>query len=60
MDNARESIRTYCSMSKSRCDVIATVENGKFVRLEPDSGHPDRGIWVKGESARRWFTLPCA
>jgi len=51
MENGKELIRTYCPMSKSRCGVIATVENGKFVRLEPDPGHPNRGICVKGESA---------
>jgi anaerobic selenocysteine-containing dehydrogenase len=38
-------------MSKSRCGVIATVEDGKFVRLAPDPDHPNRGICVKGESA---------
>jgi anaerobic selenocysteine-containing dehydrogenase len=38
-------------MSKSRCGVIATVENGKFVGLRPDPQHPNRGICVKGESA---------
>lgn len=51
MDNGKELIRTYCPMSKSRCGVIATVESGKFVHLEPDPGHPNRGICVKGESA---------
>jgi len=51
MEVTRELIRTYCPMSKSRCGVIATVENGKFVRLEPDPDHPNRGICVKGESA---------
>jgi anaerobic selenocysteine-containing dehydrogenase len=38
-------------MSKSRCGVIATVENGRFVGLEPDPLHPNRGICIKGESA---------
>lgn len=51
MENSKESLRTYCPMSKSRCGVIATVENGRFVRLEPDPLHPNRGICVKGESA---------
>ncbi|MBI2365823.1 MAG: molybdopterin-dependent oxidoreductase, partial [Deltaproteobacteria bacterium] len=51
MENGKELIRTYCPMSKSRCGVIATVENGKFVRLEPDPDHPNRGICVKGQSA---------
>jgi anaerobic selenocysteine-containing dehydrogenase len=46
-----EKIRTYCAMSKSRCGVIATVENGKFVRLAPDPDHPNRGICIKGQAA---------
>lgn len=46
-----EKIRTYCAMSKSRCGVIATVENGRFVRLEPDPAHPNRGICIKGQAA---------
>ncbi|MBI4525774.1 MAG: molybdopterin-dependent oxidoreductase [Deltaproteobacteria bacterium] len=51
MEITRESIRTYCPMSKSRCGVIATLVNGKFGRLEPDPDHPNRGICIKGESA---------
>jgi anaerobic selenocysteine-containing dehydrogenase len=51
MENDKQSFRTYCPMSKSRCGVIATVENGRFVRLEPDPLHPNRGICVKGEAA---------
>jgi anaerobic selenocysteine-containing dehydrogenase len=51
MASTRQTIRTYCPMSKSRCGVIATVENGKFVGLAPDPDHPNRGICVKGESA---------
>ncbi|MDP2602963.1 MAG: molybdopterin-dependent oxidoreductase [Deltaproteobacteria bacterium] len=51
MGDAGELIRTYCPMSKSRCGVIATVEDGKFVRLEPDPSHPNHGICVKGQSA---------
>ena len=51
MEALKQRIRTYCPMSKSRCGVVATVENGRFVRLEPDPDHPNRGICVKGESA---------
>lgn len=46
-----EKIRTYCAMSKSRCGVVATVEDGCFVRLEPDADHPNRGICIKGQAA---------
>ena len=58
MESAKELIRIYCPMSKSRCGVIATVENGKFVRLEPDPGHPNRGICVKDQSAPRMVYDP--
>jgi anaerobic selenocysteine-containing dehydrogenase len=51
VENTEQRIHTYCPMSKSRCGVIATVENDKFVGLEPDPNHPNRGICVKGESA---------
>jgi len=44
-------IQTYCAMSKSRCGVIATVKDGRFVRLEPDAAHPNRGICIKGQAA---------
>ena len=44
-------IHTYCAMSKSRCGVVATVEDGRFVRLEPDAEHPNRGICIKGQAA---------
>ena len=47
----KEKIRTYCAMSKSRCGVVATVEDGRFVRLEPDADHPNRGICIKGQAA---------
>ena len=47
----KEKIRTYCAMSKSRCGVVATVEDGRFVRLEPDANHPNRGICIKGQAA---------
>ncbi|MDE0032108.1 MAG: molybdopterin-dependent oxidoreductase [Deltaproteobacteria bacterium] len=46
-----EKIHTYCAMSKSRCGVVATVEDGRFVRLEPDADHPNRGICIKGQAA---------
>ena len=46
-----EKIRTYCAMSKSRCGVVATVEDGRFVRLAPDADHPNRGICIKGQAA---------
>ncbi len=51
MASTRQEIRTYCPMSKSRCGIIATVEDGKFIGVRPDPDHPNRGICIKGESA---------
>ena len=51
MASTKQEIRTYCPMSKSRCGVIATVEDGKFIGVRPDPNHPNRGICIKGESA---------
>ncbi len=47
-----ERIRGYCSLCISRCGSIATVENGRFVRLEPDPSHPTgKALCAKGRAA---------
>lgn len=52
MDSARsEAIHTYCALSKSRCGVIARVENGVLKKVELDPAHPNGGICVKGAAA---------
>jgi anaerobic selenocysteine-containing dehydrogenase len=42
----------YCALCVSRCGSIATVENGKFVHLSPDPGHPTgKALCIKGKVA---------
>jgi anaerobic selenocysteine-containing dehydrogenase len=42
----------YCGLCIARCGTIATVEDGRFVRLEPDPAHPTgHAICAKGRAA---------
>ncbi len=43
--------RTYCAMCVAQCGVIASVEDGHFTRVRPDSEHPNGGLCIKGASA---------
>jgi anaerobic selenocysteine-containing dehydrogenase len=44
-------IRGYCALCISRCGAIATVEAGRFVRLEPDPTHPTgQALCAKGRA----------
>jgi anaerobic selenocysteine-containing dehydrogenase len=43
--------QTYCALCISRCGAIATVEDGRFVRLEPDPTHPTgQALCAKGRA----------
>ena len=44
-------LHTYCAMCTSRCGVIATVEDGRLVRVNADPDHPNGCICVKGSAA---------
>ena len=45
-------IHGYCSLCIARCGTIATVEDGRFVRLDPDPGHPTgQALCAKGRAA---------
>jgi len=33
-------VHGFCGLCIARCGSIASVENGHFVRLDPDPGHP--------------------
>jgi len=47
-----ERIQTYCSLCIARCGAIATVEDGRFTRLEPDPAHPTgQALCAKGRAA---------
>ncbi|MBV8826410.1 MAG: molybdopterin-dependent oxidoreductase [Hyphomicrobiales bacterium] len=45
-------IRGYCGLCIARCGTVATVENGRFTRLDPDPTHPTgAAICAKGRAA---------
>lgn len=45
-------IRGYCALCTAHCATIATVENGRVVRLDPDDDHPNGGVMcIKGKAA---------
>jgi anaerobic selenocysteine-containing dehydrogenase len=45
-------IRGYCALCTAHCATIATVENGRVIRLDADDDHPNGGvICVKGKAA---------
>ena len=47
-----QKVRGYCSLCIARCGTIATVENGRFTRLDPDPSHPTgAAICAKGRAA---------
>src|SRR5678816_4485089 len=58
MSNAAEQIddvkkvRGYCALCTAHCATIATVENGRVTRLDPDHDHPNGGVMcLKGKAA---------
>jgi len=58
MTNAAEAtkhtrkVRGYCALCTAHCATVATVENGRVTRLEPDDDHPNGGvICIKGKAA---------
>ena len=49
--NVRQ-VQGYCSLCIARCGTIATVEGGRFIRLDPDPSHPTgAAICAKGRAA---------
>jgi len=45
-------VHGYCSLCIARCGTIATVENGRFARLDPDPAHPTgQALCAKGRAA---------
>ncbi|HWP60435.1 MAG TPA: molybdopterin-dependent oxidoreductase [Candidatus Acidoferrales bacterium] len=46
------TVRGYCALCTAHCATIATVENGRVVRLDPDPDHPNGGVMcLKGKAA---------
>jgi anaerobic selenocysteine-containing dehydrogenase len=47
-----ERIPGYCALCISRCGSVAVIEDGRFVRLEPDPTHPTgQALCAKGRAA---------
>ena len=45
-------IHGYCALCVARCGTVATVEDGRFTRLDPDPTHPTgQAICAKGRAA---------
>ena len=45
-------IHGYCALCLARCGTVATVEAGRFIRLDPDPSHPTgQAICAKGRAA---------
>jgi anaerobic selenocysteine-containing dehydrogenase len=45
-------VRGYCALCIARCGTVATVEGGRFIRLDPDPAHPTgQAICAKGRAA---------
>jgi anaerobic selenocysteine-containing dehydrogenase len=46
------SVRGYCALCTAHCATIATVEEGRVTRLDPDYDHPNGGVMcIKGKAA---------
>ena len=42
-------VRSYCPLCISKCGTISSVDDGRLVRVRPDSSHPTAGSFcVKG------------
>jgi anaerobic selenocysteine-containing dehydrogenase len=54
MTNASEThtVRGFCALCTAHCATIATVSDGKVVKLEADHDHPNGGVFcLKGKAA---------
>ncbi|WP_284775159.1 molybdopterin-dependent oxidoreductase [Agrobacterium sp. lyk4-40-TYG-31] len=56
MDHASPSLpvttRGYCTLCRSRCGAIYTVQDGRMLRVDPDRDHPTGGaLCAKGRAA---------
>src|SRR5215468_7531018 len=47
-----QRIQTFCALCVARCGTVAVVEDGRFIRLEPDPSHPTgQALCAKGRAA---------
>ena len=50
---------TYCALCISRCGCLATVENGRLLRIDPDPQHPTgKAVGIKARAAPELTTHP--
>jgi anaerobic selenocysteine-containing dehydrogenase len=50
--NKIKEVRGYCALCTAHCATIATVENDRVTRLDPDHDHPNGGVMcIKGKAA---------
>lgn len=48
----RQTLSTYCALCISRCGCVATVENGRLLRIDPDPQHPTgKAVCIKARAA---------
>ena len=51
-DATTDTVRGFCALCTAHCATIATVTDGKVVRLEADADHPNGGVFcLKGKAA---------
>ncbi|MBS0641013.1 MAG: molybdopterin-dependent oxidoreductase, partial [Proteobacteria bacterium] len=51
-DAESRRIQGFCALCIARCGTIATVEDGRFTRLDPDPSHPTgQALCAKGRAA---------
>jgi anaerobic selenocysteine-containing dehydrogenase len=51
-DTGAVKVKGYCGLCIARCGSVATVENGRFMRLDPDPSHPTgQALCAKGRAA---------
>lgn len=51
-DTGVVKVKGYCGLCIARCGSIATIENGRFTRLDPDPSHPTgQALCAKGRAA---------
>lgn len=51
-DTASKQVPSFCALCVSRCGAIATLEEGRFTKLEADPSHPTgQALCIKGKVA---------
>jgi anaerobic selenocysteine-containing dehydrogenase len=54
-----QHIHGYCGLCIARCGTVATVQDGRFTRLDPDPSHPTgQAICAKGRAAPELVSHP--